>query len=80
MLKLKLYQTGITLKGSYTYNFRYVQLQVPGKYIPYVYAFTLMKLILELIYYWAVKLFLVLVMETKIYYLEYFRIGHDLPK
>lgn len=63
MLKLKLYQTGITLKGSYTNNFRYVQ--VPGKYIPYVYAFTLMKLILELIYYWEVKLFLVLVMETK---------------
>lgn len=37
---MKLHQTGITLKGSYTYNFRYVQLQVPGEYIPYVYAFT----------------------------------------
>lgn len=71
---MKLHQIGITLKGSYTYNFRYVQLlvQVLGKKI-YVYAFTFNEIdtVLEFIYmYWEVKLFLVIVTVTKIYYLE----------
>lgn len=81
---MKLHQIGITLKGSYTYNFRYVQLlvQVLGKKI-YVYAFTFNEIdtILEFIYmYWEVKLFLVIVTVTKIYYGTLnLRICHDLP-
>lgn len=45
---MKLHQIGITLKGSYTHNFRYVQLpvQVLGKKI-YVYE---IDTVLEFIY------------------------------
>lgn len=77
---MKLHQTGITLKGSYTNNFRYVQLQVPGKYIPYVYAFTFDEIDTRINILLGSEIILGTCHGNKIYYLEYFRIGHDLPK